>query len=83
MTSPRVVELPRRLEPAGRDTFLAGCEPQPRLRAVARQDADGSLHRPSSPPRPVSYVGNVVPLRPRDALGSRRPPTLPAAPAAA
>jgi hypothetical protein len=54
MTSPRVVELPRRLEPVGRDTFL-------------RASAAG-------PPRPVSHLGNVVELRPRDALGLRRPP---------
>jgi hypothetical protein len=26
MTSPRVIELPRRLEPVARDTFLAGSE---------------------------------------------------------
>jgi hypothetical protein len=26
MTSPRVVELPRRLEPVGRDTFLGAAE---------------------------------------------------------
>lgn len=83
MTSPRVVELPRRLEPVGSDTFLAGCESQARLRAVARQDVDGGLHRPSSLPRPVSYVGNVVALRPRDGIGRRRPPTHPAAPTAA
>ncbi|HWI08063.1 MAG TPA: hypothetical protein VNT54_11170 [Solirubrobacteraceae bacterium] len=63
MTSPRVVELPRRLEPVAHDTFLAGCEPQA--------------------PRPVSYVANVVALRPRDAGGRRRAPTDPAAPAAA
>ena len=61
MTSPRVTELPRRLEPVGRDTFLAGCETQ-RV-------------------RPVSYVGNVVALRPRD--DRRTPPTRPAAPLAA
>ena len=26
MTTPRVTELPRRLEPIGNDTFLGGCE---------------------------------------------------------
>lgn len=63
MTSPRVVELPRRLEPSGRDTFLAGSD--------------------AAAARPVSYVGNVVALRPRDAHGLRRPPAQPAAPTAA
>lgn len=63
MTSPRVIELPRRLEPSGRDTFLADCD--------------------TSAPRPASYVGNVVALRPRDAHGLRRPPAQPAAPTAA
>jgi len=26
MTTPRVIELPRRLEPTSADTFLAGCD---------------------------------------------------------
>jgi hypothetical protein len=30
MTSPHVTELPRRLEPVSRDTFLGGIEPRPR-----------------------------------------------------
>ena len=34
MTTPRVTELPRRLEPVGGDTFLAGCEAAPRPLAV-------------------------------------------------
>ena len=58
MTSPRVTELPRRLEPVGRDTFLGAAE----VEAF----------------RPVSYVGNVVVLRSREALASQ-----PAPPAAA
>ena len=61
MTSPRVTELPRRLEPVSRDTFLAGSD---------RQRV-----------RPVSYVANVVALRPRDER--RTPPTQPTAPVAA
>jgi hypothetical protein len=61
MTSPRVIELPRRLEPVGRDTFLG--------------PASGAV-------RPVSYVGNVVALRPRDAR-ALRPAGQPAPPAAA
>lgn len=63
MTSPRVIELPRSLEPVGRDTFLGGAE------------SDAS--------RSVAYVGNVVALRPRDALGLRRPTGQPTPPAAA
>ena len=63
MTSPRVTELPRRLEPAGRDTFLTAAE----------ADASSS----------VAYVGNVVALRPRDALGRRRPGGEPVPPSAA
>jgi hypothetical protein len=58
MTSPRVIELPRRLEPVGRDTFLGAAEVE------------------AFPP--VSYVGNVVALRSRDALAGQ-----PAPPAAA
>jgi hypothetical protein len=34
MTTPRVTELPRRLEPVGGDTFLAGYEAAPRPLAV-------------------------------------------------
>ncbi len=63
MTSPRVIELPRKLEPVGRDTFLGG--------------------REIDVPRSVAYVGNVVALRPRDALGLRRPSQQPMPPAAA
>ncbi len=63
MTSPRVIELPRRLEPVGADTFLAG------------RDIDV--------PGTVAYVGNVVALVPRDALGLRRPAAPPTPPAAA
>jgi hypothetical protein len=33
MNSPRVIELPRRLEPVTRDTFLAGTEAAPRGQA--------------------------------------------------
>jgi hypothetical protein len=54
MTSPRVIELPRRLEPVGRDTFLG----------VAEVGAS----------RPVSYVGNVVALRPPDTNVQPGPP---------
>jgi len=63
MTSPRVIELPRRLEPVGRDTFLG---------APANDT-----------PHTVAYVGNVVALRPRDALGLRAPSGRPTPPAAA
>jgi hypothetical protein len=63
MTSPRVVELPRRLEPVAPDTFLSPV------------DADA--------PRLVSYLGNVVALRPRDELAMRRLSRQPAPPAAA
>jgi len=62
MTSPRVTELPRRLEPVVRDTFLGAVE-------VDAHRAD-------------PHVGNVVALRPRDALSLRgldRQPTPPAA----
>jgi hypothetical protein len=48
MTTPRVVELPRRLEPISRDTFLG----------------TGEVDAP---------LAVVVTLRPRTALGPRRP----------
>jgi hypothetical protein len=64
MTSPRVIELPRRLEPVARDTFLGAVET-------------------GAPPRAVSYLGNVVALRPRDGRGLRRPPAPPPLPTAA
>ena len=54
MTSPRVIELPRRLEPVARDTFLGAVE--------------------AGAPRAVSYLGNVVALRPRDGRGAPVPP---------
>jgi len=59
MTSPRVIELPRRLEPVGRDTFL-GAPDVGTLRPVShlgnvvqlrQRDALG-LRRPPSPPQP-------------------------------
>ena len=34
MTTPRVIELPRRLEPTSADTFLSGCEVDLRPLAV-------------------------------------------------
>jgi hypothetical protein len=34
MNSPRVIELPRRLEPVTRDTFLGGSETAPRPRGA-------------------------------------------------
>jgi len=57
MTSPRVIELPRKLEPVARDTFLSAAE--------------------VGAPRAVSYLGNVVALRPRDGLDLRRRPAPP------
>jgi hypothetical protein len=62
MTSPRVIELPRRLEPVARDTFLGASD--------------------VGAPRAVSYLGNVVALRPRDGRGLRDAPA-PPSPAAA
>ena len=62
MTSPRVIELPRRLEPVARDTFLGAAE--------------------AGAPRAVSYLGNVVALRPRDGRGLHETPA-PPRPAAA
>ena len=53
MTSPRVIELPRRLEPVARDTFLGASE--------------------IGAPRAVSYLGNVVALRPRETPAPPRP----------
>jgi hypothetical protein len=63
MTSPRVIELPRRLEPVARDTFLGAVE--------------------AGAPRAVSYLGNVVALRPSDGRGLRRAPAPPPLPSAA
>jgi hypothetical protein len=59
MTSPRVIELPRRLEPVGRDTFLGGPavdagRPVAYVKnvvALRPRDALG-LHRPAAQPRP-------------------------------
>ncbi|HWC28186.1 MAG TPA: hypothetical protein VG474_16470 [Solirubrobacteraceae bacterium] len=57
MTSPRVIELPRRLEPVERDTFLV----------AAQVDAG----------RAAARAGKVVALRPRVAVGPRRPDSRP------
>ena len=64
MTTPRVTELPRRLEPIGGDTFLGGCEPDPRPRmAVVVQlpprDANSPrrTRRPAPPRRPMTGPG--------------------------
>jgi len=58
MTSPRVVELPRRLEPVSRDTFLGADADAPRydahVAAVVRlrpRDSRG-LRRPAGEPVP-------------------------------
>lgn len=59
MISPHIIELPRRIEPVSRDTFLGGIEASP----------SGEL-------------AQVVALRPRDRIASRRPtPTPPVDPA--
>ena len=49
MTSPRVIELPRRLEPVGRDTFLA--EPP---RTQAQGDNVVALRPPPAEPPPAA-----------------------------
>ena len=61
MTTPRVTELPRRLEPVGRDTFLGAVVlefPQPVARAgnvIALQPPDAIARiRPQSPQSPQS-----------------------------
>lgn len=57
MTSPRVIELPRRLEPVSRDTFLGAGEAQAAARLVyvadvvaprARDGAGRGVRRPGS-----------------------------------
>ncbi len=61
MTSPRVIELPRRLEPVARDTFLGSAEVdlgRPAARAgnvipLVRRDALG-LRRPPAPRPPIA-----------------------------
>lgn len=61
MTTPRVTELPRRLEPICSDTFLSAREdeaPAPRKLAAVRES------------RPL---GVVLQLRPRDPLTPSRP----------
>jgi hypothetical protein len=62
MTTPRVIEMPRRLEPISADTFLGGCA----------SDVPPSA-APAAPPvcesRPLAAV---VQLRPRDPLAARR-----------
>ena len=63
MTTPRVTELPRRLEPIGSDTFLGGREDE------ARPPAPPSL----AIARELRPLAIVLPLRPRDPLAARRP----------
>jgi len=50
MTTPRVIELPRRLEPTSTDTFLSGCEGDPRPLGVVvplrARDATGAVRSP-------------------------------------
>jgi hypothetical protein len=61
MTTPRVTELPRHLEPICADTFLGAREddsPAPRKLSIARES------------RPLAVV---LPLRPRDPLDPSRP----------
>jgi hypothetical protein len=60
MTTPRVIEMPRRLEPISADTFLGGCvsDAPPPAPAPAVCEA-----------RPLAAV---VQLRPRDPLATRR-----------
>jgi hypothetical protein len=60
MTSPRVIELPRRLEPVARDTFLATAEgdgPQAvgyiaNVIPLRRRDARGQHRSPTLQPPP-------------------------------
>jgi hypothetical protein len=54
MNSPRVIELPRRLEPVTRDTFLGGIEPatRPALAPVIVLHPRRRLARPQ--PRPLA-----------------------------
>jgi hypothetical protein len=59
MTSPRVIELPRRLEPVGRDTFLGAAETDAARpvsyvgNVVALRSRDGrGLRRPAGEPAP-------------------------------
>lgn len=52
MTSPRVIELPRRLEPVSRDTFLAAADagaPRP----VAQLGNVVALHPRNAPEQPT------------------------------
>jgi hypothetical protein len=67
MTTPRVIELPRRLEPTSADTFLSGCEADLRPLAVVlplrgRDTVPG--RRPPHPrrgPRPTRPTGDPGP----------------------
>jgi hypothetical protein len=61
MTTPRVTELPRHLEPICSDTFLG-----------SRED-DSPVSRKLTIARDPRAAGVVVPLRPRDPLASGRP----------
>jgi hypothetical protein len=61
MTSPRVVELPRRLEPVSRDTFLSGDVHVPRsdtriapVIALRRRDAHRPLRTAGEPTPPLA-----------------------------
>jgi len=45
MTTPRVVELPRRLEPTSTDTFLAGCDSEVLAAVVPLRSRDTSARR--------------------------------------
>jgi len=47
MTTPRVIELPRRLEPTSLDTFLGGCDDRPPAVVVALRPRDGAGRRRS------------------------------------
>jgi hypothetical protein len=58
MTSPRVVELPRRLEPVSRDTFLSGDVGAPR--SAARLAPVVPL-RPRDARRPQRLAGEPTP----------------------
>lgn len=67
MTTPRVVELPRRLEPTSADTFLGGCESDVLPLAVvlplrARDSAAGRRSpRPRRGSRPTRPMGDPGP----------------------